>query len=180
MNRHFILDGITRRPVGLSAVAPTGQGQTVGDSGLGWLIASIRDSTGFYVCLTHPPFCDWLLSFKRRSPTNKGNQMTKQERAKMIRDRFYRLFGVPLTAGLLSVSRVEIQETAQQVHSQTATDDSIIDEETDGVLSQLQFDPPQVAAIHDSETVLSARERQTLAREMALRRTPASQSAALT
>ena len=93
--------------------------------------------------------------------------MTHNQRMAAIRYLWHRRVGVLLTAGLIAVSKREVQDTVSAQVIQTATDDSVIDPEVEGVSSQLQFDRPR---FHESESdsLLSPRKRKQLRREIAV------------
>lgn len=93
----------------------------------------------------------------------------------MIKDAFERSkkkLGVSLGAlGTIKPSKKEIEDETIAVSSMTATDDEILDEEIAGVKSSLKFESE---TIHESESdsILSARERQTLKKDMESRVIP--------
>ncbi len=68
--------------------------------------------------------------------------------------------------GLMSVSRAEVREETQNVTRGQVTD-SITDEELNGVESTLPFDTVKETKGKDGETLLTAKERAQLAKDVA-------------
>jgi hypothetical protein len=71
-----------------------------------------------------------------------------------------------LGAGMLTVSKVEIQQEAHRITQTAKTDDEIREDWQIGWESELQFDKP-VIHVSESDSLLSVREREQLRRDMA-------------
>lgn len=95
--------------------------------------------------------------------------MTKEQRKKLIAYRYNFLFGAALgIIGLSYPSQAEVrQEIARIPGVSRRHEDSIADEETEGVTSQLSFEK---VSGDNSEAILSAKERRHLTRDIVRRR----------
>lgn len=96
--------------------------------------------------------------------------MNKTDRLSFLRSRHAALFGVAIS-GLLSVSKAEIRETAQETVSAIAlqNDDSTQDAEEQGFTSSLPFDStPKVRDESEENLLLTNKEKRKLVADMDL------------
>lgn len=98
--------------------------------------------------------------------SNITNPLVKSPlRTSLIREMYYARLGINVLPGLIPVPKREIREVTKAV-AITNDDNRIIDEEIDGVKSELSFDSVGSQGESESEILLTRKEKAQIARDV--------------